>query len=74
MNSLEFIDEEVKKEWEKLGYILEETDHFIYIETVDGNIVGTFNKLIESFTTHLFINNEFLNLLTKTFRALGWEV
>lgn len=66
--------EEVKKEWESLSYILEETEHFLYIKEANGNIVGIFTKLIESFFTNLFINSECLNLITKTFRALGWEV
>lgn len=72
--TLEEVKEEVKKEWEDEGFIWEETERNIYICEVNGNVAITFNKINEYFCSNLFINNKRLKLLTKTFRALGWEV
>lgn len=73
--------EEVKKEWEDDGYIWEEDDYRIYLK----NSYNDTKIIIELFSKQYYIREyfsvDYQNVsikehirLTKTFRALGWEV
>lgn len=78
--------EEVKKEWEELGYTWEENEIYIHITKRDKLLCVTKNICLtkqdkeyccydedEDYSC-LNINFKEHQLLTKTFRALGWEV
>ena len=76
--------EEVKKEWEELGYSWEEKDAYIkltlfknpfnYIEIYINKISKLYTAVLveEKIEYPLAIDLEYHNLLTKTFKALGW--
>ena len=69
--------EEVKKEWEEAGWKWEKTSYFIvlekngvdiqlYLETKQYSCSQTSSYILD------FIGIKEHNLITKTFRALGW--
>lgn len=77
---------EVKKEWEELGYKWEENDIYIHITKRNKLLCVTKDICItkpdkefccfdedEDYSC-LFITYKEHQLLTKTFKALGWEV
>lgn len=79
--------EEVKKEWEALGYTWEENEIYICIsieDSIDESLKDIYidkkHKSYECFdeddadSISLQLTLKEHQLLTKTFRALGWEV
>lgn len=63
--------EEIKQEWEKLGYVCEEGACHLVLR-----YKGT-NNMIHIWEDHTYRVDDWLtfqehNLLTRTFRALGW--
>ena len=78
--------EEVKKEWEDLGYKFKErTNYIIFVDEIDKISFAFFYKKdgqddvncyeVENHSEEpLIIDIKLHQLLTKTFRALGWEV
>ena len=79
--------EEIKKEWEELGYTWEEHEIYICIsieDPIDGTLKNIYidkkRKYYECYdeddwdSRSLQLTFKEHQLLTKTFRALGWEV
>lgn len=79
--------EEVKKEWEELGYEWVENEIYINIikkyEGIDFDVILSIDKRTRNYccfeddgcdNRSLNITYREHQLLTKTFRALGWEV
>jgi hypothetical protein len=63
--------EEVKQEWEVLGYeVKEDTDHFFF--TKDVLSIISFKKSERVYYTNHRINRNVHKLITKTMHALGW--
>lgn len=76
--------EEVKKEWEELGYEWSEDEKRItlkanilyttkYVHIMINKITRHYWKKIEGDDVFLPISFKIHQLLTKTFKALGWE-
>ena len=73
--------EEVKKEWEELGYVWKEDDYFISLKYYFDKYAGI-KIIIEKHTKRfwkeeghfeiLAVDFVEYQLLTKTFKALGW--
>lgn len=65
--------EEVKKEWEELGYTFFEDDTHIKLYYCGGQVY-IFDKKEKGIIVFPFITPfRTLNLLSKTLKALGWE-
>lgn len=71
--------EEVKKEWEELGYEWKEIGRVIYLRNkeIDCEITIWVKGKIYACTLYKQVMSQMINfcehqLLTKTFRALGW--
>lgn len=72
--------EAVKKEWEELGYVWKETNKWILL---DNNIEEKTIRIYKSFKLYHvkalgenyfeIVSFALHQLLTKTFKALGWE-
>ena len=65
--------EEVKKEWEKLGYKWKEEGREITLEHKERSREIYIDKIDKAYYSGYFLIFQELNLLTKTFKALGWE-
>lgn len=68
--------EEIKKEWEALGYDWLENDKAIHIEDFHTFIV--LNKVNQTYKVRnfydgsAFVSMQLHKMLTKTFKVLGW--
>lgn len=65
--------EEVKKEWEKLGYKWKEEGREITLEHKERSREIYIDKIDKAYYSGYFLIFQELNLLTKTFKTLGWE-
>lgn len=65
--------EEVKKEWEERGFIVNNNEFYIFLHHEQYGISLFINKKEKNYHIYYgYISLELNELLTKTFRALGW--
>ena len=67
------VKDEIKKEWEKLGYKWKEEGREITLEHKERSREIYIDKIDKAYYSGYFLIFQELNLLTKTFKALGWE-
>lgn len=66
-------EEEIKKEWEELGYKVENNYRNMKI-CFDGEVAFILNTRVKDYSIYLnSISFQEHQLLTKTFKMLGWE-
>lgn len=67
------VKDEIKKEWEKLGYKWKEEGREITLEHKERSREIYIDKIDKAYYSGYFLIFQELNLLTKTFKTLGWE-
>lgn len=67
------VKDEIKKEWEKLGYKWKEEGREITLEHKERSREIYIDKIDKAYYSGYFLIFQELNLLTKTFKALNWS-